>query len=91
MLPKQVLNQLLSENFKLGEAEITDFSVKAQKNNKDLEQYLIDENIVNELELYTKASEKLEVPFVSLKGKEIKKEKIELIAVESVREALDVL
>jgi len=79
MLPSKTLNQLLKEDFKLKAAELKDYLAKAKKMNKRLEPYLINEGIVDELDLYTKAAEKFDVPIVGLKGKDIKKEILNLV------------
>ncbi len=52
---------------------------KAVKMNKSLEETLISDGVVNETDLYEKTAEYLQVPYVSLKGKEIKKEILNLI------------
>ena len=52
---------------------------KAVKMNKSLEEMLISDGVVNETDLYEKTAEYLQVPYVSLKGKEIKKEILNLI------------
>lgn len=79
MLSKQLLTQILKEKFNLKQSEINSFSEKAAKIKKDLEQLLTDDGVVDEVELYTKAAEKMEVAFTVLKGIEIKKEVLNLV------------
>ncbi len=55
------------------------FTEKATKLKKSLEEILIAENAVDETELYTRAAEILETPFIGLKGREIKQDIINLI------------
>jgi len=80
MLPLTLLTSLLKTEFKFKPAEIATATAKAQKMHKELEQCLIDDGKVDELDLYTKAAEKMETPLISLKGKEIKKEILNLIS-----------
>lgn len=79
MLPEKKLNKLLKEIYKMKTSEIKEMTEKASKLQKGIEQYLIDEGIIDEVELYTKASEKMDLPFMLLKGKEIKKDTLNLI------------
>jgi len=73
---KNVLNKL---NKKVGNRQITEAKEKALKLNKKLEEILIADGLVEENELYQKTGEILEVPFISLKSKEIKKDILNLI------------
>ncbi|MEK7131705.1 MAG: ATPase, T2SS/T4P/T4SS family, partial [Patescibacteria group bacterium] len=52
---------------------------KAVKMNKGFEETLISDGVVNETDLYEKTADYLQVPYISLKGKEIKKEILNLI------------
>lgn len=79
MLPQELFKNLLKSLYKIKPADIKSYSAKAAKLGKDLEQYLIDEGIVDEIELYSKAAKKMEVPFVELKGKEIKAKILNLV------------
>ncbi len=79
MLPIQTFNQLLKDKFKLNATELKNYNSKAKKVNKQLEEYLTDEGIVDELDLYTKVAEKFNLSIVSLKDKEIKKEILNLV------------
>ena len=55
------------------------FTVKATKLKKPLEDVLIAENALDETELYQRAAEILDIPFIGLKGREIKQDIINLI------------
>ena len=79
MLPEKLLSQLLKEEFDVKPSDLRAAIAKAEKLGKNLEQYLIDEGTVDELELYNKASKSLNVPLIELKGKEIKKEILNLV------------
>lgn len=79
MLPKQLLNKLLKEKFNLKPSDVNSYLTKATKVKKELERYLLDEGIVDEVELYTKAAEAMEMPFTTLKNKEIKKDVLNLV------------
>jgi type IV pilus assembly protein PilB len=79
MLPLKILKNVLKEH-KLGTPAIwRSAQVKAAKLNKNLEDVLVTDGIVDEMELYEKAAEYLNTPFVSLRGREIKKEVLNLI------------
>ncbi len=78
LLPKTL--KLILKKYSLGDAaSLKSAQAKADKLNKTLEEMLISDGIVNETELYEKAAEYLEIPYISLKGKEIKKEILNLI------------
>ncbi|HBU07400.1 MAG TPA: hypothetical protein DEB09_04950 [Candidatus Magasanikbacteria bacterium] len=79
MLPNEILRTILKDDFNIKNEDYKKHEIQAKKLNKTLEQYLFDENIVDEVELYTKASNRYEVPFVTLKGVEIKKEILNLV------------
>ncbi|MBU1895320.1 Flp pilus assembly complex ATPase component TadA, partial [Patescibacteria group bacterium] len=63
----------------INKKELKDYSDKAGKLKKNLEQYLVDEGIVDELELYSEVAKKLKVSLIPLKGKDIKKDILNLI------------
>ena len=78
LLPKTL--KIVLKTYKLGDAAAWKMAeAKAAKINKTLEETLIADGIVNESDLYEKAAEYLQVPYISLKGKEIKKEVLNLI------------
>lgn len=79
MLPPKIFNELATLITGLKSTQLRQYEEKAKKVNKNLEQYLFDENIVDENKLYTKAAEYFTVPFISLHGTEIKKEVISLV------------
>ncbi len=73
---KAVLNKL---DKKIGDLLLAQAQEKALNTHKTLEEVLISEALVEESELYQKASLFLDVPLISLKGKEIKKDILNLI------------
>lgn len=78
LLPNTLRNIL--KQYNLGDPiALKAMEVKAAKANKGLEEILISEGTINETDLYQKASEYLKVPYISLKGKEIKKDVLNLI------------
>lgn len=79
MLPEKLLTQLLKEEFNIKPADLRGYTAKAEKLSKTVEQYLLDEHIVDEFELYTKASKLVGTPLIELKGREIKKEVLNLV------------
>ncbi|MBU2542027.1 Flp pilus assembly complex ATPase component TadA [Patescibacteria group bacterium] len=79
MLNEKLLYQLLKKKFELKTSELKKYSEKAKKLEKTLEEYLLYEKIVDEIKLYTEASKKIGVPFVEIKGREIKKNILNLV------------
>ncbi|OGH92237.1 MAG: hypothetical protein A2534_01820 [Candidatus Magasanikbacteria bacterium RIFOXYD2_FULL_39_9] len=68
------------KKYELGDTTSIDAAqAKAEKMNKSLEEILVGDGIINETDLYEKAGDFLKVPYISLKGKEIKKEILNLI------------
>lgn len=78
MSPKR-LHTLLAKHFGLKATVQKKYKKKADRLGKHLEQYLIDEKIIDETELYTIIGQESGAPFVALKGIEIKKEDLNLI------------
>jgi type IV pilus assembly protein PilB len=80
MLPTEILHEILTKTFKFSEADINKYQKQANQKNKDLETWLVeDSEIIEETKLYESAAEKMSVPFVLLKGKEIKKSVLDVI------------
>ncbi len=79
MLSEKLITKILKEKYGKKTKEINDYIAVAKKQKKDLEQYIIDENIVDEVELYSEAATKLKVPFITLKGREIKKDVLNIV------------
>src|SRR3989339_1436864 len=80
MLSAKTLQEVLKKyKFKLTAADLKTTQAKAVKLKKEPEEVLINDNLVDETELYEKAGDYLGFPFIGLKGKEIKKEVLELI------------
>ncbi len=79
MLPTDTLKEVIKK-FKLVPAStMRSLVAKAEKQNKEFEDVLVSEGPVSEEELYEKAGKYLDFPFIGLKGKEIKKEILNLI------------
>ena len=74
MLPTSTLESILKKSFKFSTNTIKTYLGEAEKKRKDLETYLIDQEIVDEEKLYMAAAKKLDISYTGLKGKEIKKE-----------------
>jgi type IV pilus assembly protein PilB len=79
MLTVKILNKILNDKYGIKSKDLKEYTSNAEKQKKTLEQYLIDENIIDEDELYTEAAKIMKVPFISLKGKEIKKEVLNIV------------
>ncbi len=80
MLSEKLLQHLLKDTFTIDTKDIKAYEKKAVAAKKSLEQHILDERIVDETDLYTAASKELNVPFVTLKGREMKKEVLNIIA-----------
>jgi len=79
MLPAKTLREILKK-YKLANAgQLRSSQTKATKFNKELEEILINDGIINENELYEKTAQYLDTPYISLKGREIKKDIVNLI------------
>jgi glutaredoxin len=79
MLIPKTLKFVLKKYALIDAAGLKLAQTKADKTNKTLEEVLVTDNIINENDLYEKAGDYLQIPYISLKGKEIKKEVLNLI------------
>ena len=79
MLPTAIVHQILKNTLGLSEEQIRSHTDEAHKHEQSLEQFLVDQNIIPEQDLYAKASELLQVPFVNVKEKDIPKDILELV------------
>ncbi len=79
MIHEPLLKKIILEKTKPSESTWQTYEKKALKAHKDIEQYLISEGIIDETTLYTSFAKVSDVPFVSLKGKEIAKEILQII------------
>jgi type IV pilus assembly protein PilB len=80
MLPIKLLEEVV-EKYKLikDEKKWGEIKKEAQTNNKNIEELLFTNNLVDETVLFTKVAEHLNLPFVTLKGREIKHEVLNLV------------
>lgn len=79
MIPESQLIKLLTGEFGLSKKDITAYTKKAINKRKTLEQFVVDEGIVEEEDVYGALAKEFEVPFMALKGKEIKKDILNMI------------
>jgi len=80
MLSAKTLKNVLGKlEKKVGNRQLAEAQDKAEKTHKTLEEVLISDALVEESELYQKAALFLDVPMINLKGKEIKKDILNLI------------
>lgn len=80
MLPLNTVKKILAKyNFEISPADVKASQAKAEKLHKPWEEVLVDDGLIDEQGFYEKASKYFEVPFVGLKGKEIKKDILNLI------------
>ncbi|MBP9695492.1 MAG: type II/IV secretion system protein [Candidatus Magasanikbacteria bacterium] len=79
MLPSAIFQQLITKEYPEIDKNLKDYEAKAAKKALTIEQFLISEGIVDETALYTAAAKLYDVPYTSIKGREIKKEILNLI------------
>ncbi|MBT3816742.1 MAG: type II/IV secretion system protein [Candidatus Magasanikbacteria bacterium] len=79
MLPKKIFQEVLKKQYNIDKKAIASYEKEAKKFKKELEQYIIDEGVVDEVELYTISADMMKVPFITVKDQEIKKEILNLI------------
>ncbi|PIT87732.1 MAG: hypothetical protein COU31_01315 [Candidatus Magasanikbacteria bacterium CG10_big_fil_rev_8_21_14_0_10_40_10] len=79
MLPLKILKDVIKK-YKLCSAnELRLATTKAEKQGKELLDVLTADQILNEQELYEKIGLYLEIPYIALKGKEIKKDILNMV------------
>jgi len=79
MLSTQILEQILEKDFKISAEQLTAYNEEAKKKRISTEEYLVHDEIIDEDKLYTAAALVMDIPFVEIKGKEIKKEILNLV------------
>ncbi len=80
MLPDKILKEVLKKlKDKVAIKDLRAAQLKAGKTNKHLEEVLIAETLLDENEIYETAGEILGFPLIGLKGREVKKEVLNLI------------
>jgi len=79
MLPEKILKDIIKKYKLCSTKDLNVTAKKAEKNNRTLEDTLVSETILDETDLYEKAGKFLDIPFIGLKGKEIKKDILNLI------------
>ena len=80
MIPVKILKSVLSKLDHPVEAKLLRAANdKAKKTNKTLEEVLISDQVVSDIELYEKLAQILDFPYISLRGRELKKDVVALI------------
>ncbi len=79
MLPVTVLQTLLPTQFSLSDKQLKTYEEQSRKAGVGLEDFLIAKEIIKEDILYQKAAEQLGIPYISLTGKDIALDVLELI------------
>lgn len=74
MLNKNQIKNILLQSKTLAVKDFDKFSKEAEKENKSLEDYLIEKKIITEAALYEEAAKYFAVPFVNLQNKTIRKD-----------------
>ncbi|HYE59922.1 MAG TPA: GspE/PulE family protein [Candidatus Kapabacteria bacterium] len=79
MLPKTIIEAILTQDFHYDEEKLAALTAAAEKEHKSLEEAAIDAENISEVDLYTAAAKALNVPFTTLHDKEIAPEVLHLI------------
>jgi type IV pilus assembly protein PilB len=80
MIPVATIKKILKKfDFKVSPSQAHLTMTKAEKLHKPWEEVLAEEGIIDETGFYEKAGKYFDVPFISLKGREIKKDVLNLI------------
>ncbi len=80
MLTLPTLKKIISlYRLPISVVQLKNAQVKAEQLNKELEEVLVVDGLIDETDLYTKAASLLKVPLINLKGREIKKDVLNLI------------
>ncbi len=80
MLNLLTLKKIIKKyKFDLPAASLRAAKAKAEKTSRSLEEVLITDGLIDEQAFYQKAADWLKVPFITLKGREIKKDVLNLI------------
>jgi len=79
MLPKDIFKQYIRKHTDLKSRDLKEYEKRAKKMQRDLELFLIEEGVVDEVGMYTEAAKLLDVPFVTIRGREIDKDTLNLV------------
>lgn len=74
MLNHKDLEEIIKVNKLLADKQLKEYQQKAQKDNKKLEEYLLDQKIISPSLLYEAASKFYNLPFIDLKNQAIRKD-----------------
>ncbi len=79
MLPDKIIQEVIKQfPDKINPENLYAAQTATKKTGRQLEEILLTDNLLDENEIYEKAGEILNVPFIGLKGREIKKETLNL-------------
>ncbi len=79
MLPEKLLFNVLKQKFNFKTKDLEKYSEIAKTKHKSLETFLLEKDLINETELYKQIAKKSKIKFITLKGKEIKKNILSLV------------
>ncbi|PIR03698.1 MAG: hypothetical protein COV59_04475 [Candidatus Magasanikbacteria bacterium CG11_big_fil_rev_8_21_14_0_20_39_34] len=79
MYHEKLILDILKSTYGFSKDTIEKHTSDAKKTKRELEAFLVDEGIVDEVELYSELAKKIGVEFIALKGREIKKDILNLI------------
>lgn len=79
MIPKIIFETILKKAYDFSDSDIKKYSLEAKKNIKNLEDFLIEKQLVEEEKIYDIFAKKLKVKYIDLKNIEIKPEILNLV------------
>ncbi|MDD3663220.1 MAG: ATPase, T2SS/T4P/T4SS family, partial [Candidatus Pacebacteria bacterium] len=79
MIPKLILETILKKVYNFSSEDIKKFNLEAKKSIKNLEDYLLDKQIIEEEKIYDAFAKKLKVKIIDLKNVEVKPEILNLV------------
>ncbi|MFA5211591.1 MAG: GspE/PulE family protein [Patescibacteria group bacterium] len=79
MIPKLILESILKKTCNFSDSDLKKYYIEAKKNIKNLEDYLIDKQLIEEGKIYEAFAKKLKVKIIELKNIEIKPEILNLV------------
>jgi type IV pilus assembly protein PilB len=79
MIPKLILETILKKVYNFSSEDLKKYSLEAKKSIKNLEDYLLDKQIIEEEKIYDAFAKKLKVKIIDLKNVEVKPEILNLV------------
>ena len=78
-IPENEIQKILAKRQKFSEDKLSELKKQAESRSQSLEDYVLQEKIINENELYEGYADILKIPMTGLEGSAIRKDILELI------------